>query len=114
MGIPICPKCWKEASQETNYCPYCGTPLNRNITLLQEKIAELRHQETEATVAAVVGFITFMAGLIVRVPSYSPYQPSSSFLNLLLLGIGFIILISMSFLSQYYSSKRKKLLKKLE
>jgi len=109
-SMPRCPKCGEEISKETNYCPSCGSPLQTNKILLQEKITDLRRKETEAFVGCIAGLIVFLAGFIVRLPSGSPI---AGFINLVLLISGIGIMILMAVFSQYYSSQRKNLLKGL-
>jgi len=108
--IQICPKCGKEIPKETNYCPSCGLPLQSNKILLQEKITDLRHKEMEAFVGCIVGLIVFLMAFVVRLPSSSPI---AGFINFLLMVSGILIMIIMAVFSQYYSNKRKRVLKEL-
>lgn len=101
-NMPVCTRCGKEVSEETNYCPSCGTPLHANKPLVQEKLAELRQRETEATITAVVGFVVFLMTFV--------FPLSFPFFMIL----GFAIMISMAAFSSYYSREQKKLMKKLE
>ena len=105
--MPTCPKCGEEIPQETNYCPSCGSPLQTNKILLQEKIVEARHKETEAFVGCILGVVVFLMGFVVRLPSGSPI---SGFINLLLIISGMFMMIIMAVFSQYYSNQRKKLM----
>ena len=108
--MPTCPKCGKEIPQETNYCPSCGSPLQTNKILLQEKITESRHKETEAFVGCIAGLIVLLMGFVVRLPSGSPI---AGFINLILIISGILIMTIMAVFSQYYSNQRKNLLKGL-
>jgi hypothetical protein len=75
--------------------------------VLREKIADLRHRETEAFVGCIVGVVVFLAGFIVQLPSGSPI---AGFINFLLIAAGIFIMIIMAIFSQYYSRQRKKLM----
>jgi uncharacterized membrane protein YvbJ len=110
MDMPICPKCGQEIPQETNYCNSCGSPLQTGRILLQEKIVDLRHKETEAFAGCIVGLAVLLMGFVVRLPSGSPL---SGFLNFLLIISGIIMMIAMAVFSQHYSNQRKNVLKGL-
>lgn len=76
--------------------------------MLHEEIADLRHKETEAYIGCIMGFVIFLAGLVIRLPSTS----SSGMVNLILMGGGFMLIMVSGISSQYYSNKRKSLMKK--
>ncbi|MEM0001696.1 MAG: zinc ribbon domain-containing protein [Desulfurococcaceae archaeon] len=40
-----CPGCGKEVPPEANYCPSCGVKFKIDVDLIQEEIAEARHEE---------------------------------------------------------------------
>jgi divalent metal cation (Fe/Co/Zn/Cd) transporter len=71
---------------------------------------EARHKETEAFVGCIVGLIVFLMGFVIRLPSGSPI---AGFINFLLIISGIFIMIITAVSSQYYSNKRKNLLKVL-
>jgi uncharacterized membrane protein YvbJ len=108
--MPICPKCGKKIPQETNYCPSCGSPLQTNTMILQEKIAEARHKETEAFAGCILGVIVFLMGFVVRLPSSSPL---AGFLNVILIISGIVTMLTMALFSHHYSNRRKKLMTEL-
>jgi uncharacterized membrane protein YvbJ len=108
--IQVCPKCGKEIPQKTNYCPSCGSSLQTNTIMLQEKIVEARHKETEAFVGCILGVVVFLMGFVIRLPSSSPI---AGFINFLFIILGIVMMIIMAVFSQHYSNRRKNLLKGL-
>jgi ligand-binding sensor protein len=122
--MPQCPNCGKEISEETNYCPFCGSIFQSSRILLTEEnaetrhneivateeIAEARHNETVATMTCAVGLLIFLMGLFIQ-PSDSGLF-ATGILNLLLMFFGMLIMISMAILTIYYYEKRKRLMRK--
>ena len=76
--------------------------------MLHEEIADLRHKETEAYTGCIVGFVMFLAGIVIRFPS-----TITGVANLALMGGGLLLITVSGISSLYYSEKRKSLMKKI-
>jgi DNA-directed RNA polymerase subunit RPC12/RpoP/uncharacterized protein YneF (UPF0154 family) len=116
-----CSKCGKEISQEARYCPHCGAALKTNKRILQEKIAESRHNELSSAIAAII-FVLFIlfGGYFMTITEtrydffyvtiYRPYYN----LGLGLIITGIIGLILSAIAGTYFYYQRMKLMKELE
>jgi H+/Cl- antiporter ClcA len=116
-----CSKCGKEVSQDARYCPHCGAVLKTNKLILQEKIAESRHNELSSAIGAIISVLAILFGGYLMtitetrydffyVTIYRPYYN----LGLGLIITGIIGLILSAIAGTYFYYQRMKLMKELE
>jgi len=124
IPTPNCPKCGKEVPSEAIYCSWCGATLRVTqikLTVLQEKIAECRHNEMEATIMLIPIFIMIIGGLYIgsitetRIewPYQITYHPYADLALILLVG-ALILAVIIGVVSTYYWWKKYQYMKELE
>jgi len=97
-----CSNCGKEIQNDIVYCPFCGEKLSGTNSLLREKIAEARHNETISEIGAFAGLF------LIALASLFPLSGTGLFLF-----AGLPLLFCGAFSSFYYSRKQRKLLKEM-
>ena len=101
--MPFCQNCGEKSLQESTYDPSGGPPFQTFVLRVKEET--FRHKEIDTIIGFVSGLIVFLASFVVRLPL------GSGLTNLGLMVSGLFIIFISAISSQYYSSKRKNLLK---
>jgi len=118
---PHCPKCGKEVSPEARYCPFCGAVLKTDKAVLQEKIAEARHNEMISYISVFIGialiFLATYVGSITETKYEYPFEITYrpfAYVAILFAVLGVLMMILSATIGIYYVYQRYKLMKQLE
>jgi len=103
--MPFCQNCGEKSLQKSTRSPSGGSSFQTFV--LRVKGETFRHKEIDATIGFVIGLIVFVASFVIRLPL------GSGLTNLGLMVSGLFIILISTISSQYYSSKRKNLMKTL-
>ena len=101
--MPFCQNCGEKSLQKSTRNPSGESSFQTFVLRIKEET--FRHKEIDATISCVIGLIVFLASFVIRLPL------GSGLTNLGLMVSGLFIISISTISSQYYSSKRKNLMK---